>query len=247
MTRIVGIIPARLESTRLPQKLLKRVDDGRSILQLTWEATKQAQMLNDVIIATDSGRIRLEAERFGASTVLTESHPNGTSRLAEVAYSFEPDTVIVNIQGDHPGVNPAHIDDLVRSCLRCGLKRAMEGMWTAATPDIGRYSDDVWVSMNGDGRALYFSRQCISQYRHIGLYCYTKAFLDRYTNAGISPLELNESLEQMRAIWHGWPIYVRLVESSHRPIDTQEGFDHFCRVHQLIAGTRRDYESKGRE
>ena len=250
--RAIGIIPARLQSTRLPRKLLL-ADTGRPLLQYTWEAARQARSLADVIVATDSSEIAAAVQRFGGRSEMTGEHPSGTDRIAEVARRCcSSADVFVNIQGDEPEIDPAQIDLLVRTLL----EHPRAEMATLATPIRNRTDRDspscVKVVCAAGGRALYFSRAAIPFCRddnpdrvlqddspwllHIGLYAYRRDFLFRLTGLSPSPLEKLEKLEQLRALEAGATIQVAVVEHRSVGIDTPEDYARFVERQRTIGG-----------
>ncbi|MEZ6057683.1 MAG: 3-deoxy-manno-octulosonate cytidylyltransferase [Planctomycetaceae bacterium] len=165
MSSIIGIIPARLASSRLPGKMLL-ADTGKPLLQYAWEAASRAELLDEVIIATDSEEIQKVAESFGARVERTQSHPTGGDRVAEVVRRCGRDAeLIVNLQGDEPELPPATIDRLI-SALR---SRPEIPMATLATPILDNATlldrSCVKVVRASDGRALYFSRLPVPSYR----------------------------------------------------------------------------------
>lgn len=241
--QIIGIIPARLASTRLPRKLLLR-ETGKPMIQHTWESARRARTLSDVLVATDSPEIAESVRGFGGRCELTGEHPSGTDRIAEIVNrAFRSAEVIVNIQGDEPEVDPESIDLLVQL-----LKdRPAAQMSTLATPIRTREVRDshscVKVVCAGDGRALYFSRSLVPFCRdrdpdellssaspwllHLGLYAYRAEFLMKLTKLPVSRLEQLEKLEQLRAIEAGAAIQVGIVERSTIGIDTPEDYARF--------------------
>jgi 3-deoxy-manno-octulosonate cytidylyltransferase (CMP-KDO synthetase) len=165
MSPTIGIIPARMQSSRLPGKMLLS-ETGKPLIRHTWEAACRARSLDRVIIATDSDRIAETARAFGAEAALTGEHPSGTDRIAEVVRSACPDAaLVVNIQGDEPELEPGCIDKLV-TAMRA---RTDVEMGTLATPidSLAQLQDTgcVKVVCAADGRALYFSRLPIPFYR----------------------------------------------------------------------------------
>ncbi len=160
-----GIIPARLQSTRLPRKLLL-AETGKPLLQYAWEAARRAKSLDDVLIATDSEEIAVVCRGFGARVELTGEHPSGTDRIAEVVRRSCPDAgLVVNLQGDEPEMDASAIDRLVEAMQ----KRPEIEMATLATPITSAVMLEdracVKVVCAADGRALYFSRLPIPCYR----------------------------------------------------------------------------------
>jgi 3-deoxy-manno-octulosonate cytidylyltransferase (CMP-KDO synthetase) len=248
MSGAVAIIPARLGSTRLPGKvLLDRT--GKPLIQHVWEAARRAKCLTRVVIATDDARVRAAAKGFGAEVVMTSSeHPNGTSRLCEAArvLGLADEQVIVNVQGDEPEVEGEAIDAAV-GVLR--LHRPKGGtefsIGTIAVPfasgEDSRDPNCVKVVCGLDGRAMYFSRSLIpfdrdgkggpdaGCLRHVGLYAYTRGFLERYASLAPTPLERAEQLEQLRALQHGYGIGVAVRPSARVGIDTAEQYEAFVR------------------
>lgn len=240
---VQGIIPARLQSTRLPRKLLLN-ETGKPLLQYTWEAARGARHLSGLIIAADSQEIQTVAREFGARCELTGEHPSGTDRIAEVARNVCPEAeILVNIQGDEPELNPEHIDLLV-SLLQ---QHPEAHMATLATPIRNRAELDanscVKVVCAADGRALYFSRCPIPFVRdqspdellsgdspwllHLGIYAYRRDFLLQLTQLPPSRLEKLEKLEQLRALEAGAIIQVGIVEHRAVGIDTPEDYAAF--------------------
>jgi 3-deoxy-manno-octulosonate cytidylyltransferase (CMP-KDO synthetase) len=246
--RIYGIIPARLQSSRLARKMLLS-ETGKPLLQHTWEAASRATLLSDVIIATDSREIEEAALKFGARVEMTGEHASGSDRIAEVVRRSCGDAdIIVNIQGDEPEVDPAVLDRLA-GVLR---ERPQFPMATLATPIVSRaVLDDrsnVKCVRAPDGRALYFSRLPIpfawrdepENYAddesrltespwllHLGLYAYRREFLLAMTQMPPSRLERLESLEQLRVLESGADIYVELVAHRSVGIDTPEDYARF--------------------
>lgn len=241
--QVIGIIPARLASTRLPRKLLLN-ETGKTLLQHTWEAASRCRSLAQVVIAADSAEIADAVRTFGGSCELTGEHPSGTDRIAEVVRrSFPRADVVVNIQGDEPEIDPVNIDLMVRTLL----ENPGAQMSTLATPVRTREVRDstscVKVVRASDGRALYFSRSLIPFCRdldpdellehdspwllHLGLYAYRREFLLRLTELPPSRLEKLEKLEQLRALEAGAAIQVATVDRRAVGIDTPEDYAHF--------------------
>jgi 3-deoxy-manno-octulosonate cytidylyltransferase (CMP-KDO synthetase) len=165
MSRVYGLIPARLSSSRLPGKMLL-ADTGKPLIQYAWEAACRAGSLDEVILATDSDEIAAAGRKFGARVEMTGEHPSGSDRIAEVVRRCCDDAeIVVNLQGDEPEMDPAAVDKVV-SLLR---NRPDVEMSTLATPilDTATLQDRscVKVVRAADGRALYFSRLPIPCYR----------------------------------------------------------------------------------
>lgn len=249
---VVAIIPARLGSTRFPDKVLAD-RTGKPLIQHVWESTKRAGSLSRVVIATDDDRVMAAARGFGAEAVMTSTeHANGTSRLAEAAtkLGLAADAIVVNVQGDEPELDPSVIDDSVAALVsgEAGGGGGAAAIATAATVmGAGERADDpnvVKVVLSRDGFALYFSRsripfdrdgsggevaRCL---RHIGLYVYRRATLERYAAMAPTPLEQTEKLEQLRALENGLRIAVAVVRpeaTGGGGIDTPEQYEAFVR------------------
>jgi 3-deoxy-manno-octulosonate cytidylyltransferase (CMP-KDO synthetase) len=223
---VIGVIPARYGSTRFPGKPLALIA-GRPMIQHVYERSSGASMLSRVVVATDNEEIERAVTDFGGTAVMTSSeHRTGTDRVAEVAERLEA-PYYVNIQGDEPLVDAAHID----MCARLLLEGAPMSTLAARirTRDELLSQNLARVVLSKDGHALMFSRSTLpfprkyldqgvdidldsSEYfRHIGIYGYTRSTLKMLGEAGVSDLEELESLEQLRALWLGIPVKVGVV------------------------------------
>ena len=241
--KVYGIIPARLQSTRLPRKLLL-AETGHPLIEYTWRAASRARSLTQLIVASDSAEVSKAVADFGGQAELTGEHPSGTDRIAEVARRCCPDgEIFVNIQGDEPEINPANIDVLVQALIDCPDAQ----MATLGTPmkslEQVQATSCVKVVVGADGRALYFSRAPIPFCRdrnpaeileeqhpwtlHIGIYAYRREFLLKLTQLAPSRLEQLEKLEQLRALEAGARIQVAIVEHHSVGIDTPEDYARF--------------------
>jgi 3-deoxy-manno-octulosonate cytidylyltransferase (CMP-KDO synthetase) len=237
----VAIIPARYDSTRFPGKPLAN-RTGKPLIQHVVERATLASTIDRVIVATDDDRIFQAVVEFGGHAVMTRrDHPNGTSRIAEVAAALEPhDDLIVNVQGDEPDIEPQVIDQLV-----AGLAADPQApMATLASP-FADHEDPadpniVKVVLDRRGRAMYFSRSLIpcdrdgighQPMKHPGLYAYRRDFLLTYVTLEPTPLEIAEKLEQLRALEHGYAIAVVRTVTSHHGIDTPQQYEAFVRRH----------------
>ncbi|MCA9284250.1 MAG: 3-deoxy-manno-octulosonate cytidylyltransferase [Phycisphaerales bacterium] len=246
MTSIAAIvIPVRFASTRFPGKPLAD-RTGRTLVQHVWEQASRAACAARVVVATDDPRIEQAVRTFGGECRMTRAdHPNGTSRIAEVAETLREE-IVVNVQGDEPEIDPATIDRAVSA-----LEAAPEcPMSTLACPlSAGDDAGDpnlVKVVLDRRGRALYFSRAAIPfdregsgdcpPWRHVGLYAYRRSFLPRYVALTPTPLEACERLEQLRVLEHGFPIAVALVDAAPAGIDTPEQYEAFVR--RFASGVR---------
>lgn len=236
---ILGVIPARFASTRLPGKPLLRAT-GRTLIQHVVEAASGARRLDRLVVATDDERIASAVAAFGGTAVMTRAdHPSGTDRVAEVARAFPSAGLIVNIQGDEPELSGAAIDRAVEVLL----DHPDIPMSTLATPirEESVYLDPACVKVVTDarGRALYFSRAPIPHHRdglpaggplgllHLGLYAYRREFLLDLATLPPSSLEQSERLEQLRVLEAGHRIAVAIVEERSVGIDTPEDYRRF--------------------
>ena len=249
--RVTGVIPARLESSRLPGKMLLN-ETGKPLIQHTWESASQASVLRDsesgeprLLIATDSLKIAACAGAFGANVAMTGNHSCGSDRIAEIVRRGDLDTdIIVNIQGDEPEIDPEAIDR-VASLL---IDNPSAGMATLCTPitDLEMLTDpgNVKAVCGANGQALYFSRSPVPFCRdgnveellnsgqspfklHLGIYAYRKQFLLEMTSRPASPLEQLEKLEQLRALEMGAIILIDEVAHRSVGIDTPADYARF--------------------
>jgi 3-deoxy-manno-octulosonate cytidylyltransferase (CMP-KDO synthetase) len=239
----VVIIPARLASTRLPNKPLADLGGKPMIVRVAERA--QASGAARIVVATDHADILAACAAHGIEACMTRAdHPSGTDRIAEVARTLglPDDAVVVNLQGDEPLIDPS----LLAACAaRIG---AQVPMATCAHP-LHEAADAfnpnvVKVVLDKLGRALYFSRATIPWHRdgfvqsreqlpagyvplrHIGLYAYSNAFLQQYPQLEPAPLESIEALEQLRVLWHGYPIAVHVTDSAPAAgVDTPEDLE----------------------
>lgn len=236
---VLGVVPARLGSTRLPDKPLHPVL-GRPLLEWVWRRVQDMGVFDELVVATDHERIARVCRELGAPVLLTDpAHPSGTDRVAEVALSerYREHGIVVNVQADEPLVEEAHLESAVALVRHGGWE-----VGTGAVPirEPGRIHDPsvVKVVRAGDGRALYFSRAPVPFKRdgppstadlaagiylaHLGVYAYRREALLRWVSLPPSRLEETERLEQLRALEAGIPIGVAVVEHAHPGVDTAE-------------------------
>jgi 3-deoxy-manno-octulosonate cytidylyltransferase (CMP-KDO synthetase) len=225
----LGVIPARLASTRLPRKVLRDVA-GKPLVVRVWEAARRAPDLAEVLVATDADEVVAACRQFGVPAVLTSpDHPSGTDRVWEVAQTHAAD-VYVNIQGDEPFVTPRHIALLVapfreRPETQVTTLRIRLEPEEADNPNVNK------LVCAPDGRALYFSKYPIPydrdgrgvvRWKHPGFYAYRRAALDLFHRLPPSPLELTEKLEQLRFLEHGVAIVAVETDEPTIGVDTEE-------------------------
>ena len=242
----IVIIPARLASTRLPNKPLADLGGKPMVVRVAERA--QASGAGRIVVATDHPDIAAACAAHGVEACMTRSdHPSGTDRIAEVArtLALPADAVVVNLQGDEPLIDPALLD-AAAACIVPGVPMAtcahpLHDAADAFNPNV------VKVVLDKFNRALYFSRATIPWHRdgfavdrtalpagyqplrHIGLYAYSNEFLQTYPGLSASPLEGIEALEQLRVLWHGVPIAVHVTaDAPPGGVDTPEDL---VRVH----------------
>lgn len=235
----IAIIPARFSSTRFPGKVIVS-ETGKPLVQHVVESARNAKRISDVIVAADDQRIIDALRAFDTRCVMTSpKHLSGTDRVAEVARSVS-NSIIVNVQGDEPEIEPQTIDALVER-----LESGPADMATAATPlPAGADPADpnlVKVVATLDGKALYFSRSPIPFWRdragpsrpvyylHQGIYAYRREFLLQLASWPPTPLEMSEKLEQLRVLEHGRSIDVILTPRAVHGIDTPQQYEEFAR------------------
>lgn len=237
--KIVGIIPARYESSRFPGKPLIDLK-GKSMIRRVYEGASKSEMLSDVIVATDDERIFQHVHDFGGKVKMTsKNHTTGTDRCGEIASSIEAD-VVINIQGDEPLVNPMQLDALCKAFINENVQIATLGI--PMKEDLSDLHDPnrIKIALNAFGEALYFSRSPIPfervakdypYLRHIGLYAFRKQTLLELTQLEPCKLEETESLEQLRWLYNGYKIQVVETDIETPNIDSPEDVE---KVLQLL-------------
>lgn len=233
--KILCVIPSRIGSTRLPRKPLLPIQ-GKPMIQWTYENAALCPILTDLIVATDSEEIANCITQIGGKVMMTDPNlPTGSERVAAVAKHFPEMDVVINLQGDEPFIKPSMLEALVAPYL-AGETPAMT---TLASPlNMDRQYDDpgaVKVLLDQTGHAIYFSRSPIPYFRvphdaaptyhHMGLYAFRWDFLMHYQSLPQTPLELSESLEQLRVIEHGHRIRVCLTHERTLEINTKEEYE----------------------
>ncbi len=226
---VVGAIPARYGSTRMLGKPLRSLA-GRPLIEHVYRRAKRAPNLSRVVVLTDDDRIAEAIDRFGGEYEMTPTEcASGTDRIAWAAREWE-DAAVVNIQGDEPLIDPEAIDRLAVHLI----DHPDDGMVTLAAPAGSEDVDDpnvVKVVADAEGNALYFSRAAIpyqrepkhaQPHKHIGIYGYQRATLLRLAALDQTPLELAESLEQLRALENGIRIRVLTTKRSWLGVDTMQ-------------------------
>lgn len=238
----VGIIPARYASTRFPGKPLAMID-GKSMIQRVYEQSCKANVLSEVWIATDDNRIESHIKSFGGKVMLTSpNHKSGTERCNEVIQRLQADTpsrlfdVAINIQGDEPFIQPEQIEKVASCFLNPEVEIATLIKKISDKTELFN-SNVVKVITANDKKALYFSRQPIpflrgmsendwlthhTYFKHIGIYAYRTETLRKLTMLAPSPLEIAESLEQLRWLENAYHIYTKQTDFESFSVDTPD-------------------------
>lgn len=221
--KIVGIIPARYQSSRFPGKPLAMILE-KPMIQWVYERVKSVEEISDVYVATDDQRIFDAVASFGGKAVMTGQCACGTDRVYQACKDIDCD-VVLNIQGDEPMIKTEMIRDLISafndpSVYMATLKKEITEQKDIDNPNIAKLITDT------NNNAIYFSRSTIpynrdnikdvKYYKHIGVYGYTKTFLEKFVSLPQSSFEKAEQLEQLRAIENGYSI--RVIETQHQSI-----------------------------
>ncbi len=240
--KTLAVIPARIASTRLPRKMLREIA-GKPLIVRVYEAVRSCSMLDDVVVATDSDEISDVCRRHGCKAQLTSaSHRSGTERVHEISDLISAD-VYLNVQGDEPLTRPEHISALIElmsdSDIPVGTLKTSAKSGDVNNPNVVKVVTDCC------GRALYFSRATIphdrdsagvaTYFKHLGLYAYRKAALDRFVSLPESLLERSERLEQLRFLENGIPIHVKETLYDSVGVDTE---DDLRNVEEILRARR---------
>jgi len=234
----VVVIPARYGSTRLPGKALADIA-GKPLVQRVYERARESKLQSDVLIATDDERIRDACRSFGAPVIMTSPEcKSGTDRVFEAVKAVEADIVssdivandiVVNLQGDEPQIRGDMIDTLIQAVKDDNLDMVTLCAYITEPHDY-KSPHTAKVVLDRNGFALYFSRAplpffqhsvSIPTYRHIGIYAFSRSFLETFVNLPVGPLERAESLEQLRALEAGHRIKVLLTDYEGIGVDTE--------------------------
>ena len=230
--KVLGIIPARYDSSRFPGKPLVDLK-GKTMIQRVYEGAQLSHMIDTLVVATDDQRIVTEVQRFGGNVLLTKSsHQSGTDRCAEVLENYPGYDIVINIQGDEPLVSAEQLDALLDAFTDSTTKIA-----TLVHPEVSQ--DDlvnpnrIKVLENALQQAIYFSRSALPNMhysksatfpwlRHIGLYAYRASVLAELSQLTPCLLEQAESLEQLRWLYNGFPIKLIRTTIETPNIDVPE-------------------------
>lgn len=230
--KVLGIIPARFDSSRFPGKPLIDLK-GKTMIERVYEGAQKAQLIDKLVVATDDQRIVAEVERFGGHVLLTKStHQSGTDRCAEVLERFPDYDIVINIQGDEPLVSAQQLDTLLAAFTDSKTQIA-----TLVNPEVSQEDlnnpNRIKVVENAKQQALYFSRSALPNMhyaksetfpwlRHIGLYAYRAHVLAELSRLSPCLLEQAESLEQLRWLYYGYAIQLIRTTIETPNIDVPE-------------------------
>jgi 3-deoxy-manno-octulosonate cytidylyltransferase (CMP-KDO synthetase) len=228
--KIIGVIPARLGSTRLSRKVLREIQ-GKLLVERVFEQARQSPLLAELWVATDSSEVFKACEERNIPAVMTSpSHLSGTDRVREVAQKKKAD-IYANIQGDEPLVRPEHLEALLKPFSEDAQVR-VSTLKTKISSEAAQNPNVVKVVTDRRGWALYFSRSVIPHdregtgrpplFKHLGFYAYTAEALEQFHKLPPSPLEQTEKLEQLRFLDHGVPIFVAETPWDTVGVDTEE-------------------------
>ena len=230
--RIAAVIPARLASTRLSRKVLREIA-GRPMVEWVWRAAADSGLMDPVLVATDAEEVAAVCRARNIPVEMTSADcASGSDRVREVAGRVDAD-IYVNIQGDEPMLTPAFFPPLLEPFEQPEV--AVTTLSVACPPQEIANSNAVKVVVAGDRRALYFSRATIpfdrertgylGYRKHLGIYAFRKAALERFASLPPSPLEKLERLEQLRLLENGIGIYVAEAPRDTIGVDTEEDFE----------------------
>ncbi len=225
---VIGVIPARYGSTRLPAKSLAMIH-GKPMIQHVYERCLKAKLLSEVLVATDDKRILDAVINFGGNAVMTsKAHKSGTDRIGEAVKNMRCD-IVVNIQGDEPMIDPRNIDKAIEPLVKDKKINVSTLCFKNSDKKEINNPNVVKVVLDSNSNALYFSRSVIpfnrdnskaDHYKHIGLYVYRKNYLLKLIKMKPSKLELTEKLEQLRVLESGEKIKAIETKIDSHSVDT---------------------------
>jgi 3-deoxy-manno-octulosonate cytidylyltransferase (CMP-KDO synthetase) len=240
---ILGVIPARLDSTRLPGKVLRDIS-GKPMLYWVYRNARRCSLLDDLVVATDSAEVEAFCRGEGIPVQLTGRHPSGSDRLHEVMGRTDAD-IYVNVQGDEPMLRPDDLDLVLAPFLRARGTQVTT-LKVAVEFEAARDPNNVKVVTDTEGRALYFSRYPVpynrdgsgnvQYYKHIGLYAYSREALAAFHSLPQSSLEAAERLEQLRFLQNGIPILVAETPYDTVGVDTEADLERVIALFAAQAG-----------
>ena len=224
---ILGVIPARLNSTRFPNKVIFNLN-GKLIVEHVYDKVSQCESIDHLVVAVDSEKTR---NLINCSNIMmtSDKHQSGTDRVAEVANKYECD-IVVNIQGDEPGIDPKLIDKLISLFNNPEVKMASIASTDLDETDL-KNINVVKVNLDKDNNALSFLRNNLEPdkkyYRHVGIYAYRKNTLNFFTSLNQSDNEKKHRLEQLRALDNSIAIKLLISDFNRRSIDTKQDLKNY--------------------
>lgn len=244
------IIPARLQSSRFPEKVLARAT-GKPLVQHVVDQVRRCRRVREIIVAADDAKVADALREYETTVALTDpNHPSGTDRIAEVATKIDAEVIgelIINVQGDEPEIEPATVDLLIERMTQTGSR--MGTVITPFAPPRDPSDPNIVKAVVGiDGSAIYFSRHAIpfkrdeggaapTYFHHLGIYGYRRDFLLEFSSWRPTPLEQAEKLEQLRALEHGVRIDTIRIASAPAGIDTRQQYEAFVQRYQQTGGS----------
>ncbi|MEA1987196.1 MAG: 3-deoxy-manno-octulosonate cytidylyltransferase [Candidatus Marinimicrobia bacterium] len=244
--KVIGVIPARYESTRFPGKPLADIS-GKTMIRRVIDRVRATKFIDKIIVATDDIRIKENVENYNGIVEMTSKvHKSGTERIGEILQKYDAE-IIVNIQGDEPLISPKVIDDTIELIK----KNKQFSVTTTATNfknrDEWKNPNRVKVVVNNQNEAMYFTRANIpyprnewekfppNTFKHLGLYCYRKDAITEFIKLKQAELEKTESLEQLRFLVNGYKIGVLITDEDSLSIDTKDDLENIVkRLSKLI-------------
>jgi 3-deoxy-manno-octulosonate cytidylyltransferase (CMP-KDO synthetase) len=236
-SQILGVIPARYDSSRFPGKPLIDIK-GKSMIKRVYDQCKKSSFLDEVIVATDDERIYSHVSEFGNVEMTSSKHLSGTDRVEEVSKKYSEYDYVINIQGDEPLINPLQIDQLCEILLKNNVSIATLAILERDIKVL-KNINRVKVVFNKLNKALYFSRSLIpferslgvcNMYRHIGIYGFKASVLSEIASLDASEIELAEGLEQLRWMDNDFDINVGVTEFETPNVDVPEDVDNVLKL-----------------
>lgn len=242
--KIIGVIPARYQSSRFPGKPLVDIC-GKPMIYWVYQQVKKVKEFDEVYVATDDERIKAACGEHNMNVIMTsDKHKTGSDRVAEVATKVEGD-LFVNVQGDEPVINPEMIRQVISIFLEDDSVYFGSLKKEITDPEEIRATSTVKVVTDQNGDAMYFSRSVIPSnvkdgklarvFRHVGIYAYKKEFLLKFTKMEQTELELGEAIEPLRAMERGYKIRLKETQYSSIGVDLPE---HVAQVEKVIRGSK---------
>lgn len=242
--KIVGLIPARAESSRFPDKPMADIA-GKPMVVRVMERVKSCALLSDVYVATNSKLIFDTVTEYSGKAIMTnDNHPSGSDRIAEAAtlLKFESRDIIVNVQGDQPLVEKEMINQVVSPLIQDESIPMSTLIYKIIREEEINHPNAVKTVFDSDGFAIYFSRSTIpycrnagenkAYFKHHGIYAFRNDFLQKFTKLPVGDLERSEHLEQLRALEHGFKIKVVITEMDSVEVDTPEDLERVRRHYE---------------